>query len=196
DHVDPGRDVRVQVDAVDEALADLLLEVPVVELATQRTFEHLLRAGLFEHRAQVAAQLQLRELLVATALARDADAPCPGRALDPVQALAHAHREARERADAGLVDDAVAVGHGDERQLAQRRAAGRHALDVERYELDRLAGPVEHDARAGVRRIRGVRRAGRRLGLFLPRGVVRRLVLRRRSSGSGRRGLVGRWRLV
>src|SRR5690606_6144729 len=109
DHVDPGRDVRVQVDAVDEALADLLLEVPVVELATQRTFEHLLRAGLFEHRVQVAAQLQLRELLVATALARDADAPCPGRALDPVQALAHAHREARERADAGLVDDAVAV---------------------------------------------------------------------------------------
>src|SRR5690606_41381464 len=84
DHVHPGRGVRVQVDAVDEALADLLLEVPVVELAPQRTFEHLLRAGLPEHRVQVAAQLQLRELLVATALARDADAPCPGRALDPV----------------------------------------------------------------------------------------------------------------
>src|SRR5690606_29666699 len=95
-HGHAGAGVAVEVPAVDEAAADLLLQLrPVIDATPQRALEHLLRTGLRQHRLEVAAQFALGELLVAAAVARDRQHGVPARALDPVHAIAEPEREAR-----------------------------------------------------------------------------------------------------
>ena len=178
DDVDAGRRVLVQVDAIDEPAADLMLQRgAVVGAAVEPALEHGPRPGLGQHRLQVAAQFAGRELLVAVLVAIDRDDGVPAGALDPVQAVADPEREARVGADVRAVLRTVTCGQREEGQFAERHRAGRHAADIEREQGHGIAVAVVHDIARGRRRA------------MLRRKFLRGGFLLRLAPGSGRVGL-------